>query len=200
MYFIQHFLLRCIVRNKPCFAGLCWQRSPSDRKGISMLRIHEQHVTGHALPYACWHVLAKDGFLMLEGTFILYEKFQCGAHSHLLCCCTIHHALPCACRNVLAKDGFPKLEGMSTLYEMFESSVRRFGDCDCLGWRPQEGDTFGAYKWLTYREVHGAAQASALKRGGWGWGCVWQCLCISQHLVEVHQCVLCLDYCLGWQP
>lgn len=57
---------------------------------------------------------------------------------------------------MLAKDGFPKLEGVSTLFEMFESSVRRFGDCDCLGWRPQEGDSFGPYKWWTYREVHGA--------------------------------------------
>ncbi len=86
------------------------------------------------------------------------------------------HALPCACRNVLAKDGFPKLEGMSTLYEMFESSVRRFGDCDCLGWRPQEGDTFGAYKWLTYREVHGASQASSQgsRAGGrWEWDGDW---------------------------
>jgi hypothetical protein len=56
---------------------------------------------------------------------------------------------------VLAKDGFPKLEGVTTLYEMFESSVRRFGDCDCLGWREAEGSGFGPYKWWTYREVHG---------------------------------------------
>ena len=61
---------------------------------------------------------------------------------------------------MLAKDGFPKLEGVSTLFEMFESSVRRFGDCDCLGWRPQEGDSFGPYKWWTYREVHGAQARS----------------------------------------
>ena len=55
----------------------------------------------------------------------------------------------------MAKDGFPKLEGVTTLYEMFESSVRRFGDCDCLGWREAEGSGFGPYKWWTYREVHG---------------------------------------------
>ena len=90
-------------------------------------------------------------------------------------------------RNVLAKDGFPKLEGVSTLFEMFESSVRRFGDCDCLGWRPQEGDSFGPYKWWTYREVHGAqprrkgapAPHAATPCGQW-WHChVAERLCVQ---------------------
>ena len=83
----------------------------------------------------------------------LQEKMP---HVHALSADTKGRPPGCPGRNMLAKDGFPKLEGVSTLFEMFESSVRRFNDCDCLGWRPQEGDSFGPYKWWTYREVHGA--------------------------------------------
>lgn len=73
-------------------------------------------------------------------------------------------------RNVAAKDGLPEtFEGASTLYEAFNNSVERFGDCECIGWRPIGADgKAGAYEWLTYKEVKERALwvASALSQLG----------------------------------
>ena len=60
-----------------------------------------------------------------------------------------------ACRNELSKDGWPTLNGVTTLYELFESSVSKFSNNKCLGWRPIENGHAGDYKWHTYKETQG---------------------------------------------
>lgn len=61
-------------------------------------------------------------------------------------CIVMHAPAPSAdvgatYRNVLAKDGFPPApEGCETLYAMFETSVKRYPDRKCLGYRPVRGE------------------------------------------------------------
>lgn len=60
-------------------------------------------------------------------------------------------------RNTAAKDGWPSVEGSATtLYEVFEQSVKRYGDCKCLGWRPIVDGKAGPYEYWTYKETRGA--------------------------------------------
>eukprot|EP00887_Chlorella_sp_A99_P001271 scaffold14.g1271.t1 len=71
-------------------------------------------------------------------------------------------------RNVAATDGLPEtFEGVATLYEAFNASVDRFGDCNCVGWRPVgEDGKAGPYEFLTYKETKERATwfASALSQ------------------------------------
>jgi len=66
-------------------------------------------------------------------------------------------------RNLAAVDEIPtQLEGSSTLFEVFESSVSKFGDRPCLGWRPVSDDgQAGPYQFLTYNECREKARALA---------------------------------------
>lgn len=62
-----------------------------------------------------------------------------------------------------------QFEGHATLLDVFNSSVERFGDRKCLGWRPIDAQgAAGPYEFLTYKEVHAKAQdlASALSQSG----------------------------------
>ena len=45
------------------------------------------------------------------------------------------------------------MEGADNLYDMFTQSVQRFGDNECLGWRPTVNGKAQPFKWLTYNEV-----------------------------------------------
>ncbi|BDA46672.1 Long chain acyl-CoA synthetase 3 [Coccomyxa sp. Obi] len=77
-------------------------------------------------------------------------------------------------RNTAAKDGWPSVEGAATtLYEVFEQSVKRHGDCKCLGWRPIVDGKPGPYEYWTYKETRERAAvlassvvASGTKPGG----------------------------------
>jgi hypothetical protein len=40
-------------------------------------------------------------------------------------------------RNVSAKDGFSVMDGIQTLYELFSSSVAKYPNNSCLGYRPK---------------------------------------------------------------
>lgn len=66
-------------------------------------------------------------------------------------------------RNLAAVDELPtQLDGASTLFELFESSVTKFGDRACLGWRPIVDDgQAGSYQYLTYNECKEKARALA---------------------------------------
>jgi hypothetical protein len=59
-------------------------------------------------------------------------------------------------RNTAAKDGWPGVDGgCTTLFEVFEQSVKRYGDCKCLGWRPIVNGKAGPYEYWTYKETRG---------------------------------------------
>ena len=55
-------------------------------------------------------------------------------------------------RNVAAKDGFPTIEP-TTLYHLFDSSVKAYGDRECLGRREVKDGVAGPFVFKTYKEV-----------------------------------------------
>lgn len=66
-------------------------------------------------------------------------------------------------RNTLAKDGFAKFDGVNNLWQMFHKSVEKYGDKECFGWRPTDGNQAQPFKWLTYKQ---AAEQAAKIGGG----------------------------------
>ena len=55
-------------------------------------------------------------------------------------------------RSVVAKDGYPTIKP-TTLYEMFDSSVKAYGDRECLGKREVKDGEPGPFVFKTYKEV-----------------------------------------------
>lgn len=72
-------------------------------------------------------------------------------------------------RNVTSKDKMPVLEA-TTLHELFQGSVRKYGDANCLGWRPIDHATGKAddYQWVTYNEANTKIESIASGLAGLG--------------------------------
>eukprot|EP00891_Asterochloris_glomerata_P009967 jgi/Astpho2/9967/Aster-06780 len=56
-------------------------------------------------------------------------------------------------RAASAKDKMATLEDITTLYDLFQSSVQKYGDRECLGWRSMHDGKPGPYEWTTYRQT-----------------------------------------------
>ena len=56
-------------------------------------------------------------------------------------------------RAASAKDKMATLEGITTLYDLFQSSVQKYGDRECLGWRNMHDGKPGPYEWSTYKQT-----------------------------------------------
>ena len=56
-------------------------------------------------------------------------------------------------RAASAKDKMATLEGITTLYDLFQSSVQKYGDRECLGWRSMHDGKPGPYEWSTYKQT-----------------------------------------------
>ena len=58
-------------------------------------------------------------------------------------------------RSQAARTAWPTIPYVTTLYELFERSARKYSNRKCIGWRPIENGTAGAYKFHTYKETQG---------------------------------------------
>ena len=56
-------------------------------------------------------------------------------------------------RAASAKEKMATLEGITTLYDLFQSSVQKYGDRECLGWRSMHDGKPGPYEWSTYKQT-----------------------------------------------
>jgi len=56
-------------------------------------------------------------------------------------------------RNKDFPDGFKVPEGMHNVWALFEAASQKFGQSNCMGFRPYEGDARGDFTYMNYQEV-----------------------------------------------